>query len=387
MPDMARRLPVLVVAFISLISGVCVDVARGDIGFSQAIATARIFHPGRTLVGLGRHTAATGLEYNTGFIDSACTLLYEVNLNGTTGFVTGIPTEPLVHPANITAQDILGLMPQCTVSFEQALALLRSTTGRPDSLIERIDLDSELFSLIYVAQYTDGLQYIIHAITGQIVQAVDVATATNSITPATYWSRIQRAFELSGAGTGWYPIQGATGTTSTGIAVGITLLNPATGRLKQVDMLGSQSSAIDFMPTGQLLATTTGMRGVVAGTTISAGRFLAIIQQTFPGGKVAGFGLHVQAGTGGVTALWDAAVLTSGGVSVAFSLNAMGPAGSAGDAPLPDRPGDYNGDGHVTGDDLAQLLQCFNTQNANQDLDQDGWVLGEDLAILLSNWG
>lgn len=387
MREMARRLPILVVAFIALVSGFAIDVAQADIGFSQAIATGQLFNPGRTLVSLGRRTTNTGLEYNTGFIDSQCTLMYGVSVNGANGFVTAVETEALIYPENLTAQDILGLLPQRTVSFEQALALLRTTTGRPDSLIDRIDLDSELFMLLYVAQYTDGLQYIINAITGEIVQAVDLATPANSISPATYWSRVEHAYALSGAGADWYPIFGATGTTAFGIPVGITLLNPATGRLKQVDMLGTQHQAVDFMPIGHLLLVTSGMRGVVANTAISTGQFLAIIQQTFPGGKMAEFGLQVQSNNGGLSVFWNATVLTSGGISVAFSINAMTPGGSTSNSPHPDRPGDYNCDGHVSGDDLAELLQRYNSQNCDQDIDQDGWVKGEDLAILLCNWG
>ena len=387
MREMARRLPILVVAFIALVSGIATDVAVADIGFSQAAATARMLNPGRTLVSMRRRTTNTGLQYNTGCIDSQCTLMYGVDLNGNTGFVTGVATEALIYPENLTAQDILGLMPESTVSFDQALALLRTATGRPDSLVERIDLDSELFMLLYVVQYTDGLKYIINAITGEVVPAVDLATPANSISPATYWARIQHAYELAGVGAGWYPIFGATGTTSMGIPVGITLLNPTTGRLKQIDMLGLQHQVVDFMPIGHLLLVTSGMRGVVASTAISAGQFLAIVQQAYPGGKMSDMGLQVQVNNTGTVVTWNATVLTAAGQSVIFSVNAMVPGGATGNSPTPDRPGDYNCDGHVTGEDLAELLQRYNSQNCNQDLDQDGWVKGEDLSILLNNWG
>jgi FG-GAP repeat/Regulator of chromosome condensation (RCC1) repeat/Thrombospondin type 3 repeat/Dockerin type I domain len=50
-------------------------------------------------------------------------------------------------------------------------------------------------------------------------------------------------------------------------------------------------------------------------------------------------------------------------------------------------PGDVNGDGVVSGEDLAILLDAWGTANPIADVNHDGVVSGEDLAILLSNWG
>ena len=48
--------------------------------------------------------------------------------------------------------------------------------------------------------------------------------------------------------------------------------------------------------------------------------------------------------------------------------------------------GDLNGDGCVTGQDLAIVLADWNSTNSDADLNQDGVVGGEDLAIVLSVW-
>ncbi len=50
-------------------------------------------------------------------------------------------------------------------------------------------------------------------------------------------------------------------------------------------------------------------------------------------------------------------------------------------------PGDYNGDGHVNGSDLAQLLGAWGTTNAAIDLTGDGMVDASDLGVLLGAWG
>jgi hypothetical protein len=50
-------------------------------------------------------------------------------------------------------------------------------------------------------------------------------------------------------------------------------------------------------------------------------------------------------------------------------------------------PGDYNGDGHVNGPDLAQLLGAWGTINHTIDLTGDGLVDAADLGVLLGAWG
>jgi hypothetical protein len=49
--------------------------------------------------------------------------------------------------------------------------------------------------------------------------------------------------------------------------------------------------------------------------------------------------------------------------------------------------GDFDGDGHVLANDLANFITTFGQDYPPHDLDRDGAVLGSDLTILLSNWG
>ncbi len=49
--------------------------------------------------------------------------------------------------------------------------------------------------------------------------------------------------------------------------------------------------------------------------------------------------------------------------------------------------GDMNGDGHVTGLDLAYLLSAWGTADPTADINHDGIVGGADMAAMLSNWG
>ncbi|MGA1709334.1 MAG: GC-type dockerin domain-anchored protein [Phycisphaerales bacterium] len=52
-----------------------------------------------------------------------------------------------------------------------------------------------------------------------------------------------------------------------------------------------------------------------------------------------------------------------------------------------DCPADFDGDGTVSGGDLATLLAAWGTTNPKIDLTGDGVVGGDDLAVLLSAWG
>jgi hypothetical protein len=51
-----------------------------------------------------------------------------------------------------------------------------------------------------------------------------------------------------------------------------------------------------------------------------------------------------------------------------------------------DEPSDLDGDGVVSGPDLAILLGAWGASDPHADLDGDGVVGGSDLAILLGAW-
>lgn len=388
---MASRLPhwacVSVVALLALLVP---QPSNADIGFTQAIATARLLNPGKTLVSLRHRVRNQGAEYNTGCIDSTCVTMYGVDIDAASGTLIGIATEPIIYPENIAMRDVMDRMHLVQFDFEQALARARTATGRPDALVARIDLVSELFLIFYDLRYTDGSRFMVDAITGSVLPAVDVANAANSITPAQMTAFIQRAIEDSNSTSSWYPIMGETAVTADGIAVGITLLNPTTGRLRQIDMLGTQSQVIEFLPIGHLTLTVAQLRPVVAGTAVTAAQFLARIEQDFPQGTLSAFGLQSRPNGGVVRTTWSASVFTSLDQPLEFAIDAMTPIGAAfgvATAQQNFKPGDLDRNGAVDGADLAQILVSYNRQYPPYDLDQDGWVKGEDLAILLANWG
>lgn len=386
----ARRLPLLVVAVCSATVSLSIDTpsARADIGFAQAAATARMLNPGRTLVSLRHRITNNGGQYNTGCIDASCTLMYGVDLNAFNGFVIGTGVEALLPPEDRAMRDVMDRMPLVTVSFEQALARARTATGRPDALVARIDLASELFLIFYDMRYTDGARFMVDAITGDVLPLVDTANSANSLTPVQFYSYVARAQDI--AGTGWYPLFSETAVTQQGLAVGVTMLNPQTGRLMDVGMLGKQLDVVEFTPIGSLALKVNAVRNVIASTVVGVGHFMARVEHDFPGGRMSGFGLQSQFNNNLLQTSWSAPVLTALNQPLEFAVDAMTPIDSSlgiSTAPQSFRPGDYNRDGRVFGEDLAELLSMYNQQYPPLDLDGDGFVKGEDLAILLGNWG
>jgi hypothetical protein len=207
---------------------------------------------------------------------------------------------------------------------------------------------------------------------------------------------IARAQQATGraeamAGDPWLPFEVGTAVTPGGLAVGVALLQPSSGRVLQIDMLGKQTESLEFTPVGHLAGVVAGIRGTIDATAVDLGGFLARIEHDFPGGRVSGVVLQSRlANNGTMRTEWSAMILTALGQSVEFTIDAMQPVDTSlgiSTVPVQVIGGDLNRDGHVTGEDLAEMLQMYNAVYPPYDLDHDGMVKGEDLAILLSNWG
>lgn len=385
MVKVASRPPVVAATLSFLLAGA---MAHADIGFDAAAATARMLNPGRPLIGLRHKINANPAIYACANVNMEGSLIYGLDIHGSTGFIVGSGVEAVLPPEDVMIRDMLDRLPLVNYSFEQALAAARTNTGRPDATLDRIDLVSELFLIFYDLRYFDGTRYMVDAITGEVLPQVDVANSANSVAPYAMFNYITLA--EAAAGEGWYPIMTETAVTPDGLAVGVTLLNPSDGRLKQVDRLGKMVQVVEFTPVGHLAQVVTGLRNVVAQTVVDAGQFLARVEHDFPGGRVSAVGLQTQFNNGQLRTQWSASVLTALNQPLEFAIDAMQPIDSSlgiSTAPQNIIPGDYNRDGHVTGSDLAELLQMFGEDYPPYDLDHDGFVKGEDLAILLSNWG
>ncbi len=383
-----------VLPFVLLAGSVTADlsIARADIGFLQAAATARLVFPDKPLVALG-HRIGNGngnpTIYTTGSINEDGTLMYGLDLHATTGGVLAMGFEAVLPPEDVMMRDVLARYPLVTIDFATALQHAREYTGRPDILVDNVSLASELFMLFYDLRYTDNLRLMVDAITGQVVPVVETASTANSITPLAFTNAVNRANALAGAG--WHAIMAETAVTQGGLAIGITMLDPLTGRLKQVDTLGKQVEIVEFAPIGHLALVVNAIQGQFNTVIVTPQQFFAKIGYAYPGSKIASFGLSSRVQNNGtVRTTWSAFVLTALLQPLEYTIDATVPVEeSLGVATVRVlfKDGDYNRDGHVAGDDLAELLAMFGQAYPPYDLNQDGMAQGEDLAILLSNWG
>ena len=392
MVEMASRSPFPMALITSMLVLSAAPDCHADIGFAQAATTARLLNPGRPLVSLRHRLTNQGGQYNTGCVNPECTLLYGVDLSDATGAVVGTGVEAVAGAEAAAMRAVLERSALMTIDFADALARARSFTGRQDSLVRRCDLNSELFMLFFDIRYADNMRLMVDAISGQIVPVADTAGQQNSITTAAYLAALDRAMGVAAehGGGAWVPVMGENAATQGGIATGITLLNAANGHLLQVDMLGKATDALEFSPIGHLAAVVEGIRATMPQVVVTAPQFTERLESSYPGCLVSAISLQAQIGNAPSRTTWSANILTALGQPLEFAIDATVPAQRAlGVATVPQlfKAGDYNRDGHVTGEDLAELLAMFNTSYPPDDLDQDGWVKGEDLAILLGNWG
>ena len=169
------------------------------------------------------------------------------------------------------------------------------------------------------------------------------------------------------------------------------LLNPSSGRVKQVEILGDQVSVVQFIPIGNLASRVAEIRSALATIVVTPAGFLANVESAFPGGRVSGVALDSRMHNGALRTRWSATILTAASTQVEYSINATVPVGNgvalAQVAPPAAVLGDLDGDGHVLTNDLADFITTFGQDYPPHDLDRDGAVLGSDLAILLENWG
>ena len=379
-----RGLPIFVAVFVAFGVG---SATRADIGFAQAVATARLVYPNQTLVALERDIGDPTL-YATGSVSSDATLLYGLGIHAVNGAVIAATVESVKPPEDAMMLDVLARMPLVTIDFAQALTRARAFTGRSDLLVADISLASELFMLFYDLRYTDGVRLMVDAITGQVVPVVETSTSANSSSPLAFSLATDRAMTI--AGPEWHPIMATTAVTQGGLAIGTTLLNVQTGHLKQVDALGKLVDVIEFTPIGHLALVSEAIRGQFANVVVSPQQFIANVSTAYPGGRISGYGLSSKFTIGVLQTNWSALVLTALNQPLEYTISATAPIDSSigfATVPVTFKPGDFNRDGHVYGDDLAELLAMYGQPYPPYDLNQDGFAQGEDLAILLSNWG
>lgn len=383
---MARRLFTTIAALAAaLFTAVS---AHADIGFAQAAGIARALHPDLPLYGLRARTQAGRRFYASSQIDAFGTLFQTAKIDAITGVVFNEDTEAVLPPLDIEVNAVAARLESLTLDFAQALAIATQRTGQPEANLRRIDLSSIFFMIVYDLRYQDGTRVLVDGATGSIVDDDGTATPGNSVPPAQLAQCIALARARVTPNSVLFDL--AVQQTPAGLATSALFLDPVNTRVRQVDLCGTQASVVQFAPIGHLGQIVAALRPRVSTVVVSAEQFVARIATDFPGGLVSGIKLSSRVLSTGVRTRWSATLLTAQGSQLEYSIDATVPITQGlafAQIASPAIPGDFNGDGHVLGDDLGEFMQMFGQFYPPFDLDQDGAVGGGDLAILLQHWG
>ncbi len=370
------------------LSALCAAPSMADIGFGDAAAIARAAYPTASLFGI-RARVQNGVPFfATKNINAFNTLFFGLKIQMSDGAIVGDGLEEILPPNDLETAAVLERLPEAVLDFTDALAISNASTNRSDAEVSRVTLASELFMLLFNVRYSDGVDVLVDAITGQVVDHGDVATPKNSVLPATLADTIDAACDAAGAN--WFVFSSSLLAHPDGMATAVLLLDPLNGRVKDVSLLNETVEVVQFIPVGHLAEVVEEVRSAVPSVVVTHRAFLEHVAATFPDCVCTGAGVQSRLRNGVVRTRWTIAVLTAQGQQLEYSVDATLPLGiglALAQFPTPPIVGDLDGDGHVLANDLVELLSTYRMNYPPHDLDRDGTVSGGDLAILLGNWG
>ncbi len=376
-------------AFAAVLTAAFAPISVADISFADAAAIARAQNPNRPLFAMRSRTVGGVPLLITTNIDESNALFYGTKLRVSNGTVFDSEIESILPPTNLQTAAVLERLPELTIDFTDAISIANADCLQSDADIQRIDLSSVAFMVVFEVRYKNKHRVMVDGVTGRIVTPDSIAGADNSIAPTELASMMQQAHQV--AGSNWVAFHAGTIPTPQGIASSVLLLNPSSGRVKQVEILADQVSVVQFIPIGHLASRVAEIRSALASIVVTPAGFLANVESAFPGGRVSGVALQSRIHNDALRTRWSATIRTAASTQVEYSIDATVPVGNgialAQVAPPAAVLGDFDGDGHVLANDLANFITTFGQDYPPHDLDRDGAVLGSDLTILLSNWG
>lgn len=389
---MARPLSIFchaMLAFAAVLPTALASTSLADIGFADAAAIARAENPNRPLLAMRPRTVRGVPLLITTNIDEFNALFYGTKLRVSDGTVLDSEIESILPPTHLETAAVLERLPELMLDFTDAITIANAESQQSDADIKRIELSSVAFMLLFDVRYKNSERVMVDGVTGRIVTPDFTAGADNSVHPAEFASMINEA--QGTAGSNWVAFHAGTIATPQGIASSVSLFNPINGRVKEIEILAEQIRVLQFTPVGHLASRVAEIRSALATIVVTPAGFLANVESAFPGGRVSGVALDSRIHNGALRTRWSANILTAASTQVEYAIDATVPVGNgvalAQVAPPAAVLGDFDGDGHVLANDLADFITTFGQDYPPHDLDRDGAVLGSDLAILLGNWG
>jgi hypothetical protein len=362
--------------------------ARADVGFPQVADLARATLPGRPLIDIRYRNRGGERFFTTASINLVNTLSYNLRVDAATGAINDEETEEIFPPEDLETAGVLARIGSLGIDFDDALAAANLVTGRSDSDVYRIGLSSDAFMILFDIKYIDDSRVLVDGVTGQVVSHGEGADAASAVPIADVANALARAATI--AGPTWQLFDSEVLLTGAGPAWSTFFVNPANGRVKQVDFIGQTVVVNQYTPIGRLAERAAEVRAQLSTIVVTVEAFLADVEATYPGALVGFVSLDSRTRDGETRTRWNATVLTATGDAIEYSVDATVPIGVGlrlAHLVTPRVESDLTGDGRVLSDDLVLFFECMGTVYPPCDFDRDGEVTASDLALLLRNWG
>lgn len=373
----------------ALLAALCIAPVRADIGFAEAVAIARAQYPTRELIDIRARERRDGPVFTTESVNSFGTVTYPIEIDASTGEIDLGETEAVLPPEDLEMMDVLVRLPLRELDFTDALLRAHAFTGQTDADVERISLHSAFFMLTFDVRYADNTRVTVDAVTGTVFDDDANLGDLNAVDFAEFASLLKQA---RGATSPPYTalFDAQVLVTPSGTAMSAQFLNPANGRIRQVDLIGDTVQVSTFTAIGRLAERITEALPALPSVLVTPEEFLSEAANAFPGGRIGSVQFDARIRNGVQRTRWASLVLAADGALREFSLDATVPLGEGTplvQAAMPRIPGDLDGDGQVGVTDLAEFLAASDADYPPHDLTHDGAVDGADLAVILSNWG
>ena len=274
------------------------------------------------------------------------------------------------------------------ITFTEAVSIAQEAAGAKESPFDgQIDIEAGILAF-QIEFLPSESKFYVDAATGVIAnENGDDAGDDDILTAESLLAGIDAAIAANGL-----PVLSAKGEDEQGAddnaatVVEVLQWDAKTARLVEttVDVgSGNILSTIAFTPSGNQLARLQPVIAALGSITVSFADALNAAFGDHPGA----LGVHeIELEAVGTGIFFEVELVNAQGFEIDVYIDAMGQAQRSSVAGVNYHPCDYDRDGRVQGNDLAELLAVWGTMNPGYDLDGDQIVTGFELGFLLAAW-
>lgn len=362
--------------------------ALAQVSMVDAIAISEAAVANRRLVEISREIDGGRTIWWSEFVNADLTNVLEIGIDASTGAIIEQEFEPIGAEDLAAYQAIVAIPDGALVTFAEAVAAAQQAAGTAQfPVYGEIEFNAGI--LAYEIEFLPSQAwYYVDATTGAVlIENGNDASDEDITTPAAMLSAIDAAFALNALPVLEAEVEYGYGRAGNAASVVEVLQWDAkTARLVEttVDVgSGNILSTIAFTPSGNQLARLQPVIAALGSITVSFADALNAAFGDHPGA----LGVHeIELEAVGTGIFFEVELVNAQGFEIDVYIDAMGQAQRSSVAGVNYHPCDYDRDGRVQGNDLAELLAVWGTMNPGYDLDGDQIVTGVELGFLLAAW-